>query len=56
MDHVWNSLDQWKRIWKDRIEDEMKKPDYEGKQLEIRTLQKDVAAIEKAMHEIHKRF
>jgi hypothetical protein len=56
MDHVWNSLKNWESIWIERIEDERKKPDYEGKQSYIRHLEKDVEAIRKAMSEIHKRF
>lgn len=56
MDHVWNSLKEWERIWLDRIESEKEKPDYEGKNIELRHLQKDVEAIQKAMSEIHKRF
>ena len=33
MDHVWNSLKNWERIWLERIEDEKKSPDYEGKNI-----------------------
>lgn len=56
MDHIWSSLKRWEDIWLERIEDEKKKPDYEGKYQYIRSLEKDVAAIQRAMKEIHTRF
>lgn len=54
MDHVWNSLKNWERIWEERIEDEKKRPNPD--QRYINHLNKDLEAIRKAMQEIHKRF
>lgn len=52
MDHVWNSLKQWEEIWLERIEEEKKRPDCDQKY--INGLMKELAAIQKAMKEIHK--
>ena len=45
-----------KEFGSERIEDEKKSPDYEGKNIYLRQLNKEVEAIRKAMSEIHKCF
>lgn len=54
MDHVWNSLYQWKVTWEERIEEEKNGPDYEGKQESIKYLTSELKAIKRAMKEISK--
>lgn len=56
MDHVWNSLEQWARIWEENIEYEKAKPDWEGKEEYIKRLKGELSSIRKAMKEIHKWF
>ena len=52
MDHVWNSLYQWERIWLQRIEDE-EKSEYRDS-YEVALLNKQLKAIQKAMEEVGK--
>lgn len=54
MDHVWNSLHQWKMIWEERIEDHKKKPVSEQDQEYIKHLNRELKAIQRAMKEISK--
>lgn len=54
MDHVWNSLKQWERIWEERLEEEKNEPDHEHKEQNIRTLTGQLNAIRKSLDEIGK--
>jgi hypothetical protein len=54
MDHIWNGLKDWERIWEEQLEDEKNGPDHEYKQHNIELLTKQLNSIKKAVKEIGK--
>ena len=52
MDHVWNDLKKWERIWEEQLEDEKNGSDHEYKEKNIELLTEQLKSIRKALSEI----
>lgn len=54
MDHIWNGLKEWERIWEEQLEDEKNGAAHEYKQHNIDLLSNQLKSIKIAVKEIEK--
>lgn len=54
MDHIWNNLMEWERIWEDQLENEKNGPEHDHKQKNIEILTNQLKSIRTAKKEIGK--
>jgi hypothetical protein len=54
MDHIWNNLKNWERIWEEQLQDEKNGADHEYRQENIKLLSGQLQSIRKAIKEIQK--